>query len=87
MARVIIPFPFRKHTENQREVDIEGTSLSQVIEGLVQRYPGLQTMHDQPALLSVFVNGRQVRDQAGGWHSVPLRSDDEVSLIIPIAGG
>ncbi len=87
MARVIIPFPFRKHTENRREVDIEGASLSQVIEGLVQRYPGLKTMHDHPALLSVFINGRQVQGQAGEWDSVPLRSDDEVSLIIPIAGG
>ncbi len=85
MARVIIPFPLRKHTENQREVAIEGTSLSQVIEGLVLRYPGLKTMHDNPALLSVFVNGTQVRDRQ--WDSVPLRSDDEISLIIPIAGG
>ncbi|HFQ88974.1 MAG TPA: hypothetical protein ENK27_02760 [Desulfobulbus sp.] len=87
MARIIIPFPFRKHTENRREVDIEGASLSQVIEGLVHRYPGLKTINDQPALLSVFINGRQVQGKTGEWDSVPLRSDDEVSLIIPIAGG
>ncbi len=87
MARVIIPFPFRKHTENQREVDIQGESLSQVIEQLIQRYPGLRTMNENPALLSVFVNGKQIQGQAKEWDNVPLRSDDEISLIIPIAGG
>ena len=87
MARIIIPFPFRKHTENRREINIEGESLSQVIKGLVSQYPDLEAIHDHPALLSVFINGEQVQGQDTAWEHVPLRSDDEISLIIPIAGG
>ncbi len=87
MATVIIPFPFRKHTDNQREVDINEDNLALVMQKLVQMYPGLSLINEQPALLSMFINGRQVRKQVKNWSDVALQPEDEVSLIIPIAGG
>ena len=84
MAKIIIPFPFRKFTDDIREVGIAGTTLAECIENLVNLYPGMKTIDDHPALLSIFINGKQNKNS---WESVQLQDEDEVSLIIPIAGG
>ncbi len=87
MATVIIPFPFRKHTENQREISLAGETLNNVLDGLLKQYSGLQVIHDQPGLLSIFVNGKSVAGGADNWADVAIADSDEISLIIPIAGG
>jgi len=87
MATVIIPFPFRKHTENQREISLTGETLDNVLDGLLKQYSGLQVIHDQPGLLSIFVNGKSVTGSADNWADVAIADSDEISLIIPIAGG
>lgn len=87
MATVIIPFPFRKHTENQREVTLTGKTLDNVLDGLLEQYSGLQVIHDQPGLLSIFVNGKSVAGGADKWAEVAIADSDEISLIVPIAGG
>lgn len=87
MATVIIPFPFRKHTENQREVSLSGNTLDNVLDGLLKQYSGLQVIHDQPGLLSIFVNGKSVGGGVDKWADVAIADSDEISLIIPIAGG
>ncbi len=84
MAKIIIPFPIRKFTDNLREVAIAGTDLAECIDNLINLYPGMESIHDNPALLSVFVNGKQTKHT---WNSVHLQDEDEISLIIPIAGG
>ncbi len=84
MAKIIVPFPIRKFTDNLREIAINGTNLAECIDNLVSLYPGMETIHDNPALLSIFVNGKHTKDT---WNSVRLRDEDEISLIIPIAGG
>ena len=87
MATVIIPFPFRKHTENRREVTLSGKNLSNVLDGLLKQYSGLQIIHEQPGLLSIFVNGKSVTGSVDQWKDVAIADSDEISLIIPIAGG
>jgi len=87
MATIIIPFPFRKHTENQREISLTGETLDNVLDGLLKQYTGLQVIHDQPGLLSIFVNGKPVAGGADNWADVAIADSDEISLIIPIAGG
>ncbi len=87
MATIIIPFPFRKHTENQREISLTGETLDNVLDGLLKQYSGLQVIHDQPGLLSIFVNGKSVAGGADNWADVAIADSDEISLIIPIAGG
>ena len=84
MAKMIIPFPFRTYTDSLREVLVEPNTLADCIEALIVKYPGMDSIQDHPALLSIFINGKQTKEE---WNAVSLAHDDEVSLIIPIAGG
>lgn len=84
MAGIIIPSPFRKFTDKLREIDVDGNTLAECMETLIGQYPGLNSIHDHPALLSIFINGKLIKDE---WNSVLLNDEDEISLIMPIAGG
>ena len=87
MANIIIPFPFRKHTASQREVSVTGNTLYDSLEDLLKQHSGLQVIHDQPGLLSIFVNGKSLTATPDDWKNTTIDDSDEISLIIPIAGG
>jgi molybdopterin converting factor small subunit len=87
MPKVIIPSPFRKYTDNQREVTVDGGSLKEAMERLLLEYPQLEAMNNDSALLSVFINSRLIRTNIEEWDTLALSSEDEITLIIPIAGG
>jgi molybdopterin converting factor small subunit len=87
MPRVIIPSPLRRHADNQREVRVEGGSLQETMDGLSRQYPGLKVILDDSAMLSVFVNNKLVRTKGGDSEALRLEHDDEVTLMIPLAGG
>lgn len=87
MPRVIIPFSFRHHTDNKHEINIDGESLKEIMEGLWRRHPGLKIVLDDSALLSIFVNNRMITNGIEKWDAVSLNKEDEIALIIPIAGG
>ncbi|MDY6987463.1 MAG: MoaD/ThiS family protein [Thermodesulfobacteriota bacterium] len=87
MPKVIIPSPLREYVDNQREVVVDGNSLKETMERFLQQYPALRIINHDSALLSVFVNSRLVRTGMETWGSLSLNSDDEITLIIPIAGG
>ena len=87
MPKIIIPSPLRKYANNQREVIIDGDSLKETMERLVQQYPGFEIMNDDSAFLSIFINSRLIRTGIEKWDQLSLNSDDEITLIIPIAGG
>ncbi len=87
MATIIIPFPFRKHTDSQREVTVAGNTLFHNLEDLLDQHSGLQVIHDQPGLLSIFINGKSLTATPDDWKNTTIADSDEISLIIPIAGG
>ncbi len=87
MAKVIIPSPLRKHTDGVRDVQVKGENLSDVMRELTAKYPGLEPVFAKPALLSIFINGTMLRKKPDAWPSVVTGQDDEITLIIPIAGG
>lgn len=87
MPRVIIPSPLRKYADNQREVIVDGDSVKKTIDRLFQQYPGFNAINDELGLLSIFVNSRLIRTGIEEWDQVSVNEDDEISLIIPIAGG
>jgi len=87
MPRVIIPSPLRVHTNNRREVVVDADSLKDTMDCLLLEYPKLKGMNHDSALLSIFVNGKMVSARIDEWGQLSLRNDDEVALIIPIAGG
>ena len=85
MPTIIIPSPLRKYTNDQREVSVNGRSLKQAMDGLLNEYPGFKVINDDSTLLSIFVNSKLIRTEQ--WDTLSLNSDDEITLIIPIAGG
>ena len=87
MPKVIIPFSCRNCTDNQHEINMDGESLEEIMEGLWRRHPGLKIILDDPAMLSIFVNNRLVTTGIEKWDAVSLNKEDEISLIVPIAGG
>ena len=87
MPKVIIPSPLRKYTDDQREVVIDGNSLKESMECLLRQYPGLNNANNNSALLSIFINSRLIRLGIENWDQLSLKNDDEITLIIPIAGG
>ena len=87
MPKVIIPFSCRNCTDNQHEINMDGESLEEIMEGLWRRHPELKIMLDNSAMLSVFVNSKLVTTGIEKWDVVSLNKEDEIALIIPIAGG
>ena len=87
MPKVIIPFSCRNCTDNQHEINMDGESLGEIMEGLWRRHPELKTMLDDSAMLSIFVNSKLVTTGSEKWDLVSLNKEDEIALIIPIAGG
>jgi len=82
---IIIPSPLRKYTNDQREVEVNGHSLQDAMDGLLHQHPGFRAVRDDSTLLSIFVNSKLIRTEQ--WDTLSLNSDDEITLIIPIAGG
>ena len=87
MPKVIIPSPLREHADNQREVIIEGASFGEAMDRLCQLHPGLKAVTKDSPLLSVFINNRLVRTGVNNWNTLLVNHDDEITLMIPLAGG
>ena len=87
MPKIIIPIPYREHTDNQADINLTGENLKEFMEGLWRQYPGMKTILDDSALLSIFVNNKLVTTGIEKWGEVSLDKGDEIALIIPIAGG
>lgn len=87
MPKVIIPSPLRKYTNSQREIIIDGNNLKVTMEHLLRQYPGLNTIINDSALLSIFINSKAIRTGIEKWDKLSVNDDDEITLIIPIAGG
>lgn len=87
MPKVIMPSSLRRHIDNKAEVEIEEGCFKDSMEHLMERYPKLRDAIDGFALMSVFVNGNLLSGGREEWETLSLKSNDEISLIIPIAGG
>jgi MoaD family protein len=90
MTAVRIPPVLRTSAGNNKQVDVEGSTVGEVLNGLVEQYPGLrdQLMTPEGGLnrfVNVYVNGRDVRyEQELG---TPVAASDTVILLPAIAGG
>ncbi len=87
MPKVIIPSPLREYVDERYEIQLEGKSLAETIEALISMYPDLRPALLDTLFLSIFINGKKIDVEKEGWDRVIMNEDDEVSLIIPIAGG
>jgi molybdopterin/thiamine biosynthesis adenylyltransferase/molybdopterin converting factor small subunit len=90
MPTVIVPSPRRRHTEGQSRVQVDGSTVSVVIDNLDQQYPGVKSrLCDEGGqikpYINVFVNGDEIRALQG--IGTVLAEKDEVSIVPAMAGG
>jgi len=88
--QVSIPTPLRNLTENQDTVDIDGTTVGELIDNLEKKFPGigerlLDAQGNVRRFVNIYVNGEDIRflqDKA-----TPVKASDEISIVPAIAGG
>jgi molybdopterin synthase sulfur carrier subunit len=90
MSAVWIPQVLRSSVGGQKQVELDGSTVRELVDGLVGRYPSLrqQLLADDGQLnrfVNVYVNGQDVRYLNGLDTAVSER--DEVRLLPAMAGG
>ena len=88
--KVRIPTPLRKLTNNEELVEVNGSTVGEIIGELQTRYPGFQErLLDEKGqirrFVNIYVNEEDVRFLKN--QDTPLNEGDEVSIIPAIAGG
>jgi sulfur-carrier protein len=90
VTAVRIPPVLRAHVGNAKEVEAPGTTVGEVIERLVDRYPDLGAQLHGPdgelhRFVNVYLNGRDVRYLRGLATEVGER--DTLIILPAMAGG
>lgn len=90
MIQVLIPTIMRTHTGGASSVQIEGSTITELISSLIATYPGLQAkLCDGEGNLHrhmlVVLNGEDIRSLQGPQTAVSDR--DELQLLPAMAGG
>lgn len=88
--KVRIPTPLRKLTNNEELVEVNGSTVGEIITELQTRYPGFQERlldgnGQIRRFVNVYVNEEDVRFLEN--QNTILKEGDEVSIIPAIAGG
>jgi molybdopterin synthase sulfur carrier subunit len=89
VATIRIPPVLRPEAGNNRQVELGGATVREVLENLVGEYPSLRNRifdgDDLPQFLNVFIDGADVRLHEGLDTQVPESST--VILLPAVAGG
>lgn len=88
--KVLIPTPLQKLTHDQAVVECQGTTISELLEALEAKFPGIKgrLCDDRGELrrfVNFYVNSEDIRHLDGS--STALKDGDEVSIVPAIAGG
>ena len=89
-AKVRIPTPLRKLTNNEELVEVSATTVGGVINELQTRFPGIkERLLDETGtvrrFVNVYVNEEDIRFLEN--QKTALKDGDEISIIPAIAGG
>lgn len=90
MAKVRIPTPLQKLTQNKGEVAAAGATIKDVLADLEKQFPGIrERLYDEKGALrrfvNFYVNNEDIRFMSG--ETTPVKDGDEVSIVPAIAGG
>lgn len=90
MATVFIPTPLRKFTNNMSKLEIHGSTVMDVINGLTNNYPDLKRHLINadgkiPNFINIFVDDDDIRNLQ--QEQTEIKSNTIVSIIPAIAGG
>jgi len=89
-AKVRIPTPLRKLTNNEELVEVSAATIGDAISELQNRFPGIKErlIDDTGAIrrfVNVYVNEEDIRFLQN--QQTKLKDGDEISIIPAIAGG
>jgi sulfur-carrier protein len=89
-AKVVIPAQLRQYTEDKSSVEVDGSTVAEVLAALDNEYPGVRDRICEPdgrlrRFVNVFVNGEDVRSLEG--IDTRVKDGDEVGIIPAVAGG
>ena len=87
---VRIPTPLRKFTGDKADIEADGAIVSEVIDNLECRYPGIKdSLVDESGSLrrfvNVYVNEEDIRFLDG--KNTPVKDGDSLTIVPAIAGG
>ena len=90
MTAVRIPSVLRPSVGGEKELDVQGSTVREVVDGLIARFPSLRDQlltgdGELNRFVNVYVNGQDVRYLDGLATKVEPR--DEVRLLPAMAGG
>jgi molybdopterin converting factor small subunit len=89
-VQVNLPTVLRPHAGGAKVVAADGSTVGEVLAGIVHEYPGLsgQVVDDSGALhkfVNVYVNDDDVRYLSA--LDTPVKDADEISILPAVAGG
>ncbi len=89
-TQVRIPTPLRKLTNEQDVVDVEGSTIDEILTNLDATYPGLgDRIRDEEGnvrrFVNIFVNDEDIRFLEE--RATKINEGDEISIVPAIAGG
>jgi molybdopterin/thiamine biosynthesis adenylyltransferase/rhodanese-related sulfurtransferase/molybdopterin converting factor small subunit len=90
MPKILIPTPLRQYTDKQSEVEVDGSTVDEVLKALTARFDGLhkQLYSDAGTLRSyvnIYVNDEDIRYMEKS--ATPLKTTDTLTIVPSIAGG
>lgn len=90
MPIIFIPSSLRRYTAGQSKVEVNASTISEMIENLEGQHPGVKSrLCDESGQIkryvNVFVNEEEIRALQGADTS--LSEKDEVSIVPAMAGG
>jgi molybdopterin synthase sulfur carrier subunit len=90
MSVVRIPTVLRPQVGGEKQLELEGGTVAQLVDSLVERFPALRSQLLTEAgelnrFVNVYVNGQDVRYLQG--LETPVQPRDEVRLLPAMAGG
>lgn len=89
MPAVTLRLPFGlTYPERQKEVRCEGETVGDALHDLLRREPRLSPrvfLDEDKLIVSIFLNGRSVRDLGG--LDTPVAEGDKLLLVPPLGGG
>jgi molybdopterin converting factor small subunit len=90
MAKIIIPTPLRKYTEQNRSFETDKNNLSEAIKQFVDTYPDVkENLMDEDenlrSYIKIYIGEDEINPSSNG--DITLKEDTEVSIVPAIAGG
>lgn len=85
-----IPAALRQYTQNQSDLQVDASTVQEVLQKLDGLFPGLKAfiLNESSELrryVNVFVNGKDIR--SGDGITTKLKEGDQVRIVPAVAGG